>query len=76
GVNVSVYPSRAQVVFRCMFPAKGNPAELCEFYVDYAEFSGSLSGRCVAHCDKLPAFVIDYRMEPEVFDCMEMEDGE
>ncbi|MBR5905867.1 MAG: YbbR-like domain-containing protein [Bacteroidales bacterium] len=75
GVAFSVYPSHAEAVFRCEFPAREDPAESCEFYVDYAEFASSHSGRCVAHCDKLPPYVIEWRLEPETFDCMVVEDA-
>lgn len=76
GVSFSVYPSTAQAVFRCQFPSRSNPAESCEFYVDYDEFTHSKSGRCVAHCDNLPANVIEWTLEPDVFDCMLREDAE
>ena len=76
GTSLSVYPSRAEAVFLCQFPAKGDPAGECEFYVDYAEFAESQSGRCVARCDNLPAYVIDWRLEPETFDCMLREDAQ
>lgn len=75
GVKFSVYPSSAVAVFRCQFPAKGNPQESAHFYVDYRDFAQSMSGRCVAHCEKLPSYVIDWRLEPEVFDCMVREDA-
>ena len=75
GVNFQVFPSTATAVFRCLFPARGNPAEHCSFYVDYSEFAASLSGRCVPHCENLPAYVIDWGLEPEAFDCMVMEDA-
>ena len=47
-----------------------------QFYVDYDEFTHSKSGRCVAHCDNLPANVIEWTLEPDVFDCMLREDAE
>ena len=74
GISFSVFPSTAEAVFRCRFPARSNPADVCEFYVDYSEFSRSLSGNCIVHCDNLPAYVIDLRLDPEVVECMEMED--
>ncbi|MBO4475352.1 MAG: YbbR-like domain-containing protein [Bacteroidales bacterium] len=76
GVKLSVLPSTAEAVFRCRFPAKGNPAEVCEFYVDYTEFTGSISGSCVVRCDNLPQGVIDWSIDPEVVDCLEMEEVE
>lgn len=74
GVAFSVLPSSADVIFRCQFPLRSNPAETCEFYVDYEEFNSSLSGRCVMHCDNLPPYVIGWKSEPEVFDCLVRED--
>lgn len=74
GVKLSVLPSTAEAVFRCRFPSKGNPAEVCEFFVDYSEFSSSISGSCVVRCDNLPQGVIDWSIDPEVVDCLEMEE--
>jgi hypothetical protein len=33
--------------------------------------ASSLSGRCVARVSELPHDVLDYRIEPAVFDCIE-----
>lgn len=74
GVKLSVLPSTAEAVFYCRFPARGNPAQMCEFYVDYAEFSSSVSGSCVVRCDNLPQGVIDWSIDPQVVDCLEMEE--
>ena len=76
GVTFSAYPSTALAVFRCQFPSKGNPLETTRFYVDYRDFASSVSGRCVAHCENLPQYVIDWHLEPEVFDCMVREDAQ
>ena len=76
GVSLSVYPSVVEAVFCCRFPSKGNPADVCEFYVDYAEYTGSISGNCLVHCANLPSGVISWSVSPEVVDCMEMEDAE
>lgn len=69
-VDLAVLPSTATAVFRCIFPTATDPAVQTKFYVDYRDFAGSLSGRCVAHCEGLPANVIDYTLTPEVFDCL------
>ena len=66
-----IYPSVASVVFRCAFPVNVNPADDIHFFIDYNDFAGSLDGQCLARCDSVPSGVIDYRMEPEVFDCVE-----
>lgn len=70
GTSLSVFPSIAEAVFLCQFPSQGDPLEQCVFYVDYADFAASQSGRCVAHCSNLPPYVIEWRLEPETFDCM------
>ena len=74
GISFSVFPSTVEAVFRCLFPVKGDPADVCEFYVDYGDFSRSISGNCIVRCDKMPSYVIDYNIVPQVVECMEMED--
>ena len=69
-VDLAVLPSTATAVFRCIFPTSADPAAQTKFYIDYQDFAGSLSGRCVAHCEGLPNNVIDYTLSPEVFDCL------
>lgn len=76
GISFSVYPSSVEAVFRCRFPVKGDPSDVCEFYVDYNEFSSSLSGSCIVHCDYQPSYVIDLSIIPEVVECMELEEQE
>ncbi len=70
GVELSVLPSTATVVFRCVFPTPSDPAESTSFYIDYKDFANSITGRCVARCSGLPATVLGYDMHPEVFDCV------
>ena len=67
-VDLAVLPSTATVVFRCMFPTATDPFSKAKFYIDYQDFAGSLSGRCVAHVEDLPATVIDYTITQEVID--------
>jgi hypothetical protein len=69
-VDLAVLPSTATAVFRCIFPTTADPAAQTKFYIDYRDFAGSLSGRCVAHCEGLPSNVIDCTLSPEVFDCL------
>ncbi len=68
--DLSVLPSTATVVFRCVFPLTADPAGQVQFYIDWQDFTGSRTGRCVARCDGLPDGVIDYVITPEVFDCL------
>ena len=69
-VDLAVLPSTATAVFRCVFPTATDPSTQAHFYIDYRDFTGSRSGRCVARCEGLPSNVIDYTLTPEVFDCM------
>ncbi|MBR1578355.1 MAG: YbbR-like domain-containing protein [Bacteroidales bacterium] len=69
-VDLAVLPSTATVVFRCAFPTTSNPAATAEFYIDYRDFAGSRTGRCVPRADGIPPQVIDYTVTPEVFDCL------
>ena len=71
GRHLDVLPSRATVILHCTFPVGRNPFESFELYIDYADFASSLSGRCVARVKELPRGVLDYRVEPAVFDCIE-----
>lgn len=71
GKRLQVFPSTADVTFRCVFPVSRDPAESFRLYVDYADFAGSLNGRCIPRTLKLPPGVIDYRVNPEVFDCIQ-----
>lgn len=70
GTTLSVYPSSAEVTFRCVFPTGGNPADNAEFYVDYEDFVGSLTGRCVIKGEGMAPGVIDYIVDPDVCDCV------
>lgn len=70
GVDLSVLPPSATVVFKCVFPTTSDPVSSTSFYIDYRDFANSITGRCVARCSGLPATVLGYEMEPEVFDCV------
>lgn len=71
GLKLSVYPSTARVVYRCKFPLSQDPSDVVSFYIDYSDFQKSIGGRCLAHSSAIPEGVIDYSLEPEVFDCVE-----
>ncbi len=66
-----IYPSTATVSFRCAFPVTGNPVEQTSFFIDYKDFTESSDGRCMPRVNSLPEGVFDYRIEPEVFECIE-----
>ena len=71
GHHLDVFPSRATVILHCIFPVGRDPFESFELFIDYADFASSLSGRCVPRVRELPRGVLDYRVEPAVFDCIE-----
>ena len=72
GHALQVYPPTAQVFLRCAFPIVKDPLVSFKLYVDWKDFSSSLSGRCAPRVHSLPAGVLEYHVEPEVFDCIEV----
>ena len=70
GHKLNVYPNKATVSFRCVFPVVSNPVESASCYVDYHEFAASLTGRCVIHCDT-PKGVLGFTVQPAVAECVE-----
>lgn len=71
GKELNAYPSVAEVVLRCSFPLGYDPTEGLSLYIDYADFQKSIGGRCVPHLEGLTSAVIDYSIEPQVFECIE-----
>ncbi len=71
GKYLIVYPSVAEVTFRCAFPVTSDPSDRMKLYVDYADFEKSLDGQCVPTADGVPVGVLGYHISPEVFDCVE-----
>lgn len=72
GHQLQVFPTTASVVMRCAFPLQKDPAASFKLYIDYRDFTESLSGRCAPRTLRLPAGVLEYQVEPEVFDCVEV----
>ena len=71
GKELSVFPSVATAVFRCAFPLSVDPSDYAQFYIDYYDFARSINGRCVPHAASIPSGVLDYSLEPQVFECIE-----
>lgn len=73
GRTLVVYPSVVRVMLRCRFPmfaaANVNPV----LWIDYEDFKKSFSGKCIPKIGNLPEWVINYQVEPEVFECVEIE---
>ncbi len=72
GRQLQVYPATAKVILRCAFPLAKDPRDSFKIYIDWRDFSTSLTGRCAPRTLRLPAGVLEYRVEPEVFDCVEL----
>ena len=72
GSSLQVYPPTATVYLRCAFPIGKDPLKSFRLYIDWKDFTSSLNGRCVPRVVRLPSGVLDYRVEPEVFDCIEV----
>ena len=73
GKHVQIFPSTAEVTFKCLFPLAADPSDVSEFYIDYKDFAASIRGRCIPKVSKLPSSVISWQINPEVFDCIEVE---
>ena len=71
GVSLNCFPTSAEMTFRCVFPMVSDPTETVGCYVDYQEFAGSITGRCMVHHDNLPQGVIKCLVKPEVVNCVE-----
>lgn len=71
GRQLQVFPSQATVVLHCAFPVEGDPFQSFRLYIDYRDFASSLSGRCIPRVGTLPPGVLDWRVVPEIFDCIE-----
>lgn len=69
GVMVKVYPSSVKMRYRMRFPSD---ADLSGVYVgiDYGDFNGSISGRCLGTVYNIPEPVLRYSLDKEVFDCL------
>ena len=73
GRSFEIRPPVAEVMLRCVFPLKGDPSEGIGVSINFADFEKSVTGRCVPTVSGLSEGVIDYRVLPEVFDCIELE---
>lgn len=71
GKDLSVYPSEAHVVFKCSFPMTFDPTDRVTFFLDYNDFAKSINGRCVPRVNGLTEGILDYSIEPQVFECIE-----
>ena len=68
--DMVVLPSRVEVVLKCHFPLKGDPASSMELYADYEDFLKTVSGKCPIRVSTLPEGVISYDIEPFYVECI------
>lgn len=71
GTRFVLTPSAAEVVWRCSFPLRSNPSDNAGLYVDYRDFDGSLTGKCLIRLSDLPDGVIAYEINPQFCMCLE-----
>ena len=71
GKQLTVFPSVAKVTYRFIFPISGAPAQNTSFYIDYQEFSTSLTGKCMIRVESLPDVALDWECSPQFCDCVE-----
>lgn len=71
GKTVSLFPSVATVVIRCVFPIDRDPFEDLKLFVDYNEFVNSINGNCVIRNSELQGSVISFNIDPQVCSCVE-----
>lgn len=71
GKELTVFPSTADVSYKVMFPISGQVSFGGELYVDFEDFAGSVSGKCMIKVDGLPSNVISCSINPEFCVCVE-----
>ena len=67
--EMMIYPSRAEVIFRCVFPLVSDVAQ-ASFQIDYEDYINSRSRKCIPEPVSLPEGVLGYEMVPEIFECV------
>ena len=67
--EMMIYPSRAEVVFKCVFPLMSDVDD-AEFVIDYGDYIDSRSRKCIPVPGYLPEGVLEYELMPEIFECV------
>ena len=68
--SMTIFPSRADVYIKCMFPYTVNPTENAVLEVDYNDFQNSISGKCAVRLVDKSDDVISYDIYPPVVECI------
>lgn len=69
GVNMQIFPDNAVLRLKEVFPGTQIPDTVC-VKVDFLDFEQGRSGQCLGRVDDLPSDVLNYSIEPEVFNCI------
>lgn len=69
GLVLKIFPSSVNIRYKVRFPADVDMSGVF-VRIDYDEFNSSIKGKCVGEVIGLPADVLQYSMDREVFDCM------
>lgn len=64
-----IYPSKADVVFKCVFPLISD-VDHAVFQIDYEDYINSRSRKCIPSPGYLPDGVLEYEIVPEIFECV------
>lgn len=67
--EMMVYPSKADVVFKCVFPLISD-VDHAVFQIDYEDYINSRSRKCIPSPGYLPDGVLEYEIVPEIFECV------
>lgn len=67
--EMMIYPSKADVVFKCVFPLISN-VDHAVFQIDYEDYINSRSRKCIPSPGYLPDGVLEYEIVPEIFECV------
>ena len=71
--KLMVFPSTVTVLMKCEFPLLDKNDGNIRAYVDYEDFTASLSGNCLVKLASLPKGVISYEIDPIAVRCVEEE---
>ena len=71
--KLMVFPSTVTVLIKCEFPLLDKNDGNIKAYVDYEDFTASLSGNCLVKLASLPKGVISYEIDPIAVRCVEEE---
>lgn len=69
GTVMKVFPNSATLHYRMKFPSDASMEDV-KVSIDYVDFYNSISGKCVPQIEGLPPEVLQYELDPEVFECL------